>query len=83
VTVTNVGSTAVTFQGVSVNGPNNHDFIESDNCARQTIAPQGSCTVTIIFKPSKTGPESGNLHIRPDRDTVVAPAPLPLRGTGE
>ena len=83
VTVTNVGSAAVTFQGVSVNGPNNHDFIESDNCARQTIAPQGSCTVTIIFKPSKTGPESGNLHIRPDRDTVVAPAPLPLRGTGE
>jgi hypothetical protein len=82
VTVTNLGTMPVTFQGVSFNGPNNHDFSETDNCKKQTIAPQGSCSVTVTFTPSMTGPETANLHIRPDQGTVD-PEPRPMRGTGD
>jgi hypothetical protein len=82
VTVTNLGTTPVTFQGVSFNGPDNHDFSEADNCKKQTIAPQGRCTVTVTFTPGKTGSETANLHIRPDLGTVD-PEPLLVRGTGD
>lgn len=38
--------------GRTVAGPNASDFIESDNCAGQSISEFNSCTISVTFKPT-------------------------------
>jgi hypothetical protein len=76
VTLTNSGSFSLSISTVSASG----DFSETDTCAGQTIAPSGTCTVTVTFTPSVTGSITGALTIVDN--AVNTPQVLALSGTG-
>jgi len=59
ITITNSGNATLTVSLVTVSG----DFSETDNCASGSIAPNASCSVSIIFLPSATGPRTGTLTV--------------------
>ncbi len=76
VTLTNSGSFSLGISSVSASG----DFSETDTCAGQTIAPSGTCMVSVTFTPSVTGSISGALTIIDN--AVNTPQILALSGTG-
>ena len=55
VTVTNVGTTPVTFSGFSIAGTNPGDYQISANTCGTSLAAGGSCTVGVVFKPTAVG----------------------------
>ena len=55
VTVTNVGTTTVTFTGFSIAGTNPGDYLVSGKTCGTSLAGGGSCTVSLRFKPTATG----------------------------
>jgi hypothetical protein len=76
ITLTNSGSVSLSISTVSVSG----DFSETDACAGQTIAPSGTCMVSVTFTPSVTGSISGALTIVDNAQNT--PQVLALSGTG-
>jgi hypothetical protein len=63
VTVTNVGTTAVTFTGFSIGGTNPGDYLLSGKTCGTSLAGGGSCTVSLQFKPTATGTRKGVLRV--------------------
>jgi archaellum component FlaF (FlaF/FlaG flagellin family) len=59
ITVTNEGSTALAFSSINILG----DFSETNTCVSGELAPGGSCSVAVIFAPTKSGPRTGTLYI--------------------
>src|SRR5215469_132234 len=51
VTVTNVGTTPVTFTSISLAGTDPGDYQISANTCGTSLAARGSCTVSVRFKP--------------------------------
>ena len=80
VTVTNEGSAAMQFSGVSVGGRDYRDFTETDNCTGRSISQGASCTVNVTFAPTKAGTRSATLSI--EAVGTTSPAPVALLGTG-
>jgi hypothetical protein len=68
----------VTFVGKVVAQGN---YTETDDCP-VTLAPGSSCTLTVIFKPSGVGFESGTLTINYSPAPFGEPQFVYLRGTG-
>jgi len=78
--LTNVGSAPLNFtHPIFISGKNYTDFLESDNCGTQ-IGAGASCTISIIFKPKKTGTRTAEVGI--DDDGGGSPQSVPLTGTG-
>jgi hypothetical protein len=66
VTVTNVAPTATTVATIALQGANNGDFrITGGTCAGATVAPDGTCTVTVAFAPAAAGTKNAMLSITP------------------
>ena len=65
----------VTFTGNQVRG----DYAETDDCGA-SLAPGGSCTLTITFKPKIVGFDPGTITIA---YTVGQTQTIHLRGTGQ
>jgi hypothetical protein len=64
VSITNSGSTPVTFGSAAISGANGADFtIGSDGCSGATVAPAASCSIGVIFTPSTLGTERAALQI--------------------
>jgi hypothetical protein len=63
VTVTNVGTTTVTFTGFSFAGTNPGDYQISSNTCGSSLAGGGSCTVSLRFKPTATGTRKAILRV--------------------
>jgi hypothetical protein len=59
ITVTSSGNQPVTFATPAIGG----DFVETDNCAGQTLATGANCTFNVSFAPTKTGARAGQLTI--------------------
>ena len=76
ITVTSSGNQPVTFGAPAVSG----DFVETDNCAGQTLATGATCTFNISFAPTKTGTRSGQLTIY--ANVPGGQATVSLSGTG-
>ncbi|WP_249227779.1 discoidin domain-containing protein [Kutzneria sp. CA-103260] len=74
VTVTNTGTTAATVSGVSVTG----DFSQTNNCG--TIAVNGTCAVTVSFKPTTGGARTGAVTITSNANN--SPTSVGLSGSG-
>jgi hypothetical protein len=81
-------------QTVTVNNSGNADLligtmaslaapfsISADNCSGKTIAPAGSCTVTVQFAPTASGPFSKSFDI-PSNDPSAPLVTVSLSGTG-
>jgi len=79
VTVTNTGDGALTVRAVGISGPAAGDYTQSNSCLR-TIAPGGSCSITVTFTPHSYGVRAAALTLTDDglgRTQSIA-----LRGTG-
>jgi uncharacterized repeat protein (TIGR01451 family) len=79
VTVTNTGTADLHVSGVSTSGTNAGDFSASPSgCG--TVAPAGTCTVSVTFTPSAPGGRSATLNIVSDAPS--SPDQVSLSGTG-
>jgi len=81
VTVTNHGKTTVTATGATITGANKTDFAIVSNGCTTVAANGGTCTITISFTPSATGPRTGTLSLT-DNDKG-SPQTDVLSGTGQ
>ena len=79
VTVTNTGNAALSINSVSVTGTNAANFASTNNCA-SSIAPQGTCTISVTFTPSMAASFSGQIAIA--SNAAGSPATVGLSGTG-
>jgi hypothetical protein len=66
----------------TVTGPQAAEFSRATTCPA-TLLPNATCTVTITFTPTTSGPRTAALNIAPT-NPLVAPAPrsVTLRGEG-
>ena len=62
ITVTNGGTVPLNITAVSVSGAQASDFAQSSNCIG-SVAPFGSCTITVTFTPGNAGTRSGSVVI--------------------
>src|ERR1700693_2372098 len=76
VTLTNSGTANLTVSGVSLTGTNAADFAQLNTCAN--IAPAASCTISVTFTLSLSGPETASLGIV--SNAAFSPTALPLSG---
>ncbi len=72
--VQNIGGSELNIREVSINGTDLSEFsISEDNCNGTVLAPEGNCTVTVVFKPSSGGLKTAYLRIAsndPDNGTI-------------
>ncbi len=80
VTLTNVGSTALSITSISLGGTDRSDFSETNNCGN-SVAASGSCTLTMTFHPKATGTRSATVSISDNGGS--SPQTISLSGTGQ
>ena len=83
VTLTNVGTSTITFTAAAIIGPNKADWSTNatDPPCSGSLAPGAFCTFTVFFTPSIVGSESAT-YVVYDNSTG-SPQSLPLMGTGQ
>jgi trimeric autotransporter adhesin len=75
-TLFNNGTAPITGVTLSATG----DYAITVPCPVSTLAPGGSCGVTVTFTPSKTGADNGTLTVT--SSDATSPDAVPLTGTG-
>jgi hypothetical protein len=65
ITLTNSGTAPLTVSGVSVTGAQSSDFAQTNTCppATATLAPAGTCTISVTFTPTGAGARSAGVSI--------------------
>jgi hypothetical protein len=76
VTLTNLGSTALTIAGIVAGG----DFAQTNDCP-SALAVQATCTIQVTFTPTQPGTRTGAVQIT-DSD-FNSPQLIKLAGTGQ
>jgi len=79
VTISNIGSAAVTMNPITFSGANAADFGQTNNCG-SSLAANGSCTVSVTFTPSVVAAETAVMAMN-DSDPG-SPQTVKLSGTG-
>ena len=79
VTMSNVGTTAVTIGSVSLTGTNPGDFDQTNNCGK-SLGAHTSCTIQVTFTPTATGSRSASLAVSDNGGG--GPQKVSLTGTG-
>ena len=80
VTLTNASATAISITSFAFSGLNARDFSQTNNC-NGTVQGNGSCSITVTFKPGATGSRSATLNAN-DSDPTT-PQLVTLTGTGK
>jgi hypothetical protein len=75
VTLENTGTVNLTINSITASG----NFAVTDDCGA-TIAPDGTCTLSMTFTPNAAGAFSGTITI--DDDATDSPQQIALSGTG-
>lgn len=75
VTLSNTGTGTLTIDGVTASG----DFSVS-GCASASLAPGGSCTISISFTPTTAGARAGAISV--SSNATGSPHGISLSGTG-
>jgi len=79
VTLSNPSGPALTISSIAVTGTNATDFSQTNTCG--TGLPDGaSCTTTVTFKPTQSGPRTASVTITDN--AAGSPQPIGLSGTG-
>ena len=80
VTLTNIGSTALTINSITITGINSGDFAQTNNCpiSPATLAAGANCTASVTFTPSTSATETASLKI--SDDAIGSPQTLALNG---
>ena len=85
VKLTNIGDANLNISnnGISITGSNANEFSETSNCG-STVAPNnGSCIITIVFRPVDTGVATASLQVTDnDDDSMGAQQTVSLTGAG-
>jgi uncharacterized membrane protein YgcG len=76
VTIRVTGRLNFTITTVSATG----DFAETDTCAGESLAPNGTCQLQVTFAPTQTGSRTGSIFI--DGNVSGGQLAIPLSGTG-
>jgi hypothetical protein len=81
VTLTNTGNAALTLasSAITITGTNAASFSESSACGA-SVAANGSCKITVSFKPAASGALSATLNIADN--AAGSPQQVTLGGTG-
>ncbi len=79
VTLSNPGATPVQISAVSVIGPNNGDFLQTNNCPA-TLNPAAGCQVSVVFQPVAGGARTASLSFADS--AAGSPQIVTLSGTG-
>jgi hypothetical protein len=78
-TLTNTGNTALSITGISLTGADASDFAQSNECPT-SLAPQGTCTISVTFTPASAGSLTATLSVADN--ATGAPQTTTLNGTG-
>jgi len=78
VVLTNTGSTSLAISSIVTAGQNLTEFGNSGNCPK-SLAPGASCTITVTFTPTGTGPRFGSIVIK---DSAITPQGIYVIGYG-
>ncbi len=79
ITVSNTGNGNLVVSGVTITGADASQFsLASNNCS--TVAPLGSCTVTVQFSPTSAVPKTATVSIA--HNAEGSPSSVTVSGTG-
>ncbi len=78
-TLTNTGNGTLMITSIGLTGANKGNFAETNNCPA-SLAPGNSCSLTVTFTPSSTGPRTAAISIVDN--APGSPQLLPLSGIG-
>jgi hypothetical protein len=78
-TLSNPSGLALTISSIAVTGTNATDFSQTNTCGTG-LAAGASCTITVTFKPTQTGPRTASVTITDD--AAGSPQTIGLSGTG-
>ena len=82
ITITNTGSTTVTFGTASIKGTARADYsIDTDTCSNTTPPAAATCTIAIVFDPSSGAARPARVEL--PADTARGLVVIPLTGKGE
>lgn len=79
VTLNNPGGTALSIAGYAFAGADPHDFSETNACPA-SLAPKGSCVISVTFKPTAKGSRTATLVVTDN--AFNSPQSISLGGTG-
>ncbi len=79
ITLTNSGNIPLLISSLVLGGANPADFTLSNTCG-SSVTAGASCTLTVIFKPTATGPRSAQIVI--SDNAALSPQTIALTGTG-
>ncbi|MGA3193907.1 MAG: Ig-like domain repeat protein [Terriglobales bacterium] len=79
VVVTNQGNIALKITSIQITGTNKGDFSQTNGCG-SPVAPSGTCTISVTFKPTASGPASAGIAIADNAGN--SPQGVTLTGIG-
>jgi len=79
VTLTNTGTSTLSLMGIKVTGGDRLDFTQTNTCG-STLAANASCTISVVFTPTKTGSRTATLNVTDN--AAGSPQSVALSGTG-
>ena len=79
VTLQNTGNINLTITSIQITGANSGDFAQTNNCPG-SVAPNGSCQVSVTFTPTATGTRNAAVTITDNAPD--SPQSVPLTGVG-
>ena len=79
ITLTNIGTTALTITAIAITGTNSGDFLQTHTCGA-SLAAGASCTISVQFKPTATGARSAAVSVTDNG--AGSPQKVTLSGTG-
>src|SRR6266853_1279183 len=79
VTVTNKGGSTLLISSIAISGPHSFDYGQVNDCG-SSLAPSGSCTISVVFTPSATGTRTATVVI--SDNAPGSPHTIALAGTG-
>ena len=79
ISLSNPSSTALVITQVVISGTNAGDFSQTNTCG-STLPASSSCTFSVLFKPSGSGPRSAQLLVSDDANG--SPQGITLNGIG-
>lgn len=79
ITVSNAGFSPANFSSISVGGSNVTDFSQTNTCG-SSLAPGGTCTISVTFTPTALGNRTASVTITDD--ATGSPQTVGLTGSG-
>ncbi|PYV77214.1 MAG: hypothetical protein DMG97_02205 [Acidobacteria bacterium] len=79
VTLTNVGTTSLSINGVAITGTNAGDFAQTHTCG-SSLAAGASCTISVTFRPTASGTRTAAVSVTDN--APGSPQKVTLSGIG-